>query len=68
MCLFSMLCRSNTAVEATIKILDERLHEFYKESCSRIEELRKVRNETISIIQKYKNDEEKKSYNPTETE
>lgn len=63
-----MLCRSNTAAEATIKIFDERLHEFYKESCSRIEELRKVRNETISIIQKFKNDEEKKSNNTTEKE
>lgn len=68
MCLFAMLCRSNTVVEATIKIFDNKLHEFYKESCSRIEELRKVRNETISIIQKFKNDEEKKSNNPTEKE
>lgn len=68
MCLFTMLCRSNTAAEAAIKIFDARLHEFYKESCSRIEELRKVRNETISIIQKFKNDEEKKPNNPTEKE
>lgn len=51
MCLFAMLCRSNTAVEASIKIFDDRLQEFYKESCSRIEEIRRVRNETISIIQ-----------------
>lgn len=68
MCLLSMLCRSNTMVETTIKVFDDKLHEFYKESCSRIEELRKVRNETISIIQKLKNDEEKKSNNPTEKE
>lgn len=51
-----MLCRSNTAVEATIKIFDDRLQEFYKESCSRIEEIRKVRNETISIIQNCSNE------------